>query len=125
MQSKDITCIDVKGLNRKYNNGVVPINLSWIMLMPGLYTLSEDLDASFTRQISFATLLKFGLIMDVYNSPNNELDFILLPSLRKGFMIAKYNSFYKKYVLESNLIADFGTPLTSIGVEYMKDLRFN
>lgn len=84
-------CNFVKKIHKNIleNNSIVPQNLTWIMLIPGNYILTNKIDNNFKQTITLMDLYKCGLIMGAYYHPNDTSIIILLSSLQKAFMIAK------------------------------------
>lgn len=81
----------VKKIHKKIleNNSTVPKNLTWVMLIPGNYSLTNEIDCSFTQKITLQDLYNCGLVMSAYYHPNDKSIIILLLSLQKVFMLAK------------------------------------
>ena len=102
------------------NNGMIPKNLTWIMLIPGKsYTICDDIDETFIKIPTFMDLRNIGLLMAVYYHPYDESCFILLPSLQPVFMVAKYihNNTYK---LENFTTTKFKTELKELKGDILK-----
>ena len=105
------------------NNGMVPKNLTWIILIPGKsYTICDNIDDTFIKIPTFMDLINVGILMAVYYHPYDESCFILLASLQPVFMIAKYIH-CNTYKLENFTTTKFETPLKELKGGILKSFK--
>ena len=108
-------------------SGVIPKNLTWIMLIPikppGKYTVSDEVDDTLPKNVTLMDLRNCGLLIRVYFHPYNTSYIILLPLLQPIFMLAKHINKNIYELLDTGKETHYCTELKEIDSEMLNDIK--